>query len=70
MNGHSLDFATRDLSSPGDASPELMKLSAEQQELLTEILDRYMKAQEQGLPLDQEALLADRQRMSLLRRGT
>ena len=54
MNEPSLDIAAGDFS-----SPELMKLSAQEQQKLTEILDRYMRAQEQGLPLDQEAVLAE-----------
>jgi tetratricopeptide (TPR) repeat protein len=54
VNGRSLDFSIHDFS-----SPELMKLTAEEQERLTEILDRFMRAQEQGLPLDQGALLAE-----------
>jgi serine/threonine protein kinase len=53
VNGPSLDLP-RD-----DSSAELLKLTVEQQERLTEILDRYMRAQEQGLPLDQETLLAE-----------
>lgn len=53
MNGLSLD-APHDFS-----SPELQRLTAEQQERLTEILDRYMRAQEEGLPLDPELLIVE-----------
>jgi len=38
VNGHSLDFMPRDFS-----SPDLLRLTVEQQERLTEILDRYMR---------------------------